>query len=165
DDEKAILQRMVTEFDTQAAAAGIDDAAAKVGISPYKAVVGAPMIEREAKIDADRGKVAQVIYNRLHKNMLLQIDATVVYALGGEKTRVLYSDLKVQSPYNTYLNKGLPPTPISSPGAAALSAALTPTPGTWLFYVVVDAQGHHAFANTDAEQNANIRLAQQRGVR
>ncbi|HZQ83750.1 MAG TPA: endolytic transglycosylase MltG, partial [Acidimicrobiales bacterium] len=129
DDEKAILQRMVTEFDTQAAAAGIDDAAAKVGISPYQAVILASMIEREAKIDVDRGKVAQVIYNRLHKNMLLQIDATVVYALGGDKTRVLYSDLKVESPYNTYLHKGLPPGPISSPGGAALRAAMNPTPG------------------------------------
>ena len=165
DDEKAILQRMVTEFDTQAAQAGVDDAAAKVGISPYQAIIVGSMIEREAKIAEDRGKVAQVIYNRLHKNMLLQIDATVVYALGGDKTRVLYSDLKVQSPYNTYLYKGLPPGPISSPGAAALTAALNPTPGTWLFYVVIDAQGHHAFANTDAEQQANIRLAQQRGVR
>jgi UPF0755 protein len=165
DDEKAILQRMVTEFDTRAAGAGVDDAAAKVGISPYQAIILASMIEREAKIDEDRGKVAQVIYNRLHKNMLLQIDATVVYALGGNKTRVLFSDLKVESPYNTYLHKGLPPGPISSPGAAALTAALNPTPGAWLFYVVIDAQGHHAFANTDAEQNANIRLAQQRGVR
>jgi UPF0755 protein len=165
DDEKAILQRMVTVFETKAAAAGIDDAATKVGISPYQAIIVASMIEREAKIDEDRGKVAQVIYNRLHKGMLLQIDATVVYALGGDKTRVLYSDLKVKSPYNTYLNKGLPPGPISSPGASALSAALNPTPGSWLFYVVVDVQGHHAFANTDAEQQANIRLAQQRGVR
>ncbi|MBV9252949.1 MAG: endolytic transglycosylase MltG [Actinobacteria bacterium] len=165
DDEAAILQRMVSEFDSRAAAAGIDDAATKVGISPYQAIILASMIEREAKIDEDRGKVAQVIYNRLHKNMLLQIDATVVYALGGNKTRVLYSDLKVESPYNTYLHKGLPPGPISSPGSAALNAAMNPTPGTWLFYVVVDAQGHHAFANTDAEQQANIRLAQQRGVR
>ena len=165
DDEKAILQRMVSQFETRAAAAGVDAAATSVGISPYQSIIVASMIEREAKIDEDRGKVAQVIYNRLHKNMLLQIDATVVYALGGDKTRVLFSDLKVQSPYNTYLYKGLPPTPISSPGAAALHAALNPTPGTWLFYVVVDAQGHHAFANTEAEQEANIRLAQQRGVR
>lgn len=165
DDEKAILQRMVSEFDSRAAQAGIDDAATKVGISPYQAIIVASMIEREAKIDEDRGKVAQVIYNRIHKGMLLQIDATVVYALGGDKTRVLYSDLKVESPYNTYLHKGLPPGPISSPGGPALAAALNPTPGTWLFYVVVDAQGHHAFANTDAEQQANIRLAQQRGVR
>jgi UPF0755 protein len=165
EDERSILQRMVSEFETRAAAAGVDQAATQAGVTPYQAIIVASMVEREAKVPDDRGKVARVIYNRLQKGMLLQIDSTVVYALGGNRTRVLYSDLKVNSPYNTYLNKGLPPTPIASPGAASLAAALQPTPGPWLFYVVVTADGHHAFATTDAEQQANIRLAQQRGVR
>ena len=89
----------------------------------------------------------------------------MVYALGGDRTRVLDQDLKVISPYNTYLNKGLPPTPIAAPGRASLQAALAPAPGPWLYYVVVEASGKHAFAATLEEQNRNIVIAHQRGLR
>ncbi len=112
---------------------------------PYDVVIVASMIEREARFPEDRPRIARVIYNRLAKGMPLQIDATVEYALGEYKSKLTLEDLKVASPYNTYLHKGLPPTPIASPGLASLEAALSPAKGNWLYYVVIDAQGHHAF--------------------
>jgi peptidoglycan lytic transglycosylase G len=112
---------------------------------PYDVVIVASMIEREARFPEDRPKIARVIYNRLARGMPLQIDATVEYALGAYKAKLTLEDLKVVSPYNTYLHQGLPPTPIASPGLASLEAALVPAKGKWLYYVVIDGQGHHAF--------------------
>jgi UPF0755 protein len=109
------------------------------------------MIEREARIDADRGPIARVIYNRLQRGMPLQIDATVQYALGKQKERLLYADLEVASPYNTYKVPGLPPGPIASPGRAALRAALDPPPAPWIYYVLSDPSGAHAFAANSAD--------------
>lgn len=118
---------------------------------PYDVVIVASMIEREARFPEDRPKIARVIYNRLAKGMPLQIDATVEYALGAHKPRLTLDDLKVPSPYNTYLHKGLPPSPIASPGAASLQAALSPARGKWLYFVVTDAQGHHEFTDSYEE--------------
>lgn len=163
-DEAAILTRMVDAFDAAAAESGIDQAA-KVGFTPYQAIVAASLIERETRFDEERAKVSQVIQNRLAKKMRLEMDATVVYALGGGKTRVLFDDLKVDSPYNTYRIAGLPPTPIASPSRASLAAAVNPEPGPWIFYVVTETDGRHSFAVTLAEHNANIRKAERNGVR
>ena len=167
DDEAAILKRMVDSFDTTAQGLGFESAQARVGVSTYEAMVVASLVERETRIDDERPKVAQVIYNRLRKGMRLQIDATVVYALGksGEDTRVLLEDLKVDSPYNTYLRGGLPPTLIAAPGEASLRAAMNPEPGPWLYYVVTESDGRHSFAVTLSEHNANIRKAQAAGLR
>lgn len=168
DDEHAILKRMVSSFDAAAAEAGIDDVAQGGVVDPYQAVVVASLVEREARVVDDRGMVARVIYNRLEKKMLLQVDATVIYALGrtGEKgLRVLFKDLEVDSPYNTYKKPGLPPAPIASPGKASLRAAVAPTDGSWLYYVVIDAEGRHAFGTTLAEHNRNIAAAEAAGVR
>jgi UPF0755 protein len=117
----------------------------------YDIVIIASMIEREARFPEDRPKIARVIYNRLAKGMELQIDATVEYALGQWKSKVTLADLKHPSPYNTYLHTGLPPTPIASPGLASIEAALSPAKGNWLYYVVIDGQGHHAFTASYAE--------------
>lgn len=165
DDEKAILQRMVTTFETVAAETGIDQAAEGGRVTPYEAVIIASLVEREARVAEDRGPIARVIYNRLERDMLLQIDATVLYALGEHKTRVLFRDLEVDSPYNTYKVKGLPPTPIAAPGRAALAAAADPPANDFLYYVVVEADGSHAFASTGAQHQANIRQAEKNGVR
>ena len=165
DDEKEILQRMVATFDTVAAETGIDQAAEGGRVTPYEAVIIASLVEREARVPEDRGPIARVIYNRLERDMLLQIDATVLYALGEHKTRVLFRDLEVDSPYNTYKVKGLPPTPIAAPGRAALAAAADPPANDFLYYVVVEADGTHAFARTGAEHQANIRQAEKNGVR
>jgi UPF0755 protein len=165
DDETAILRRMVDSFDALATRLDIDAGAARLGVTPYQAVVVASMVEREARVDEDRGKVARVIYNRLAAGMPMEIDATIQFALGKQKEVLLFSDLEIDSPYNTYKVAGLPPGPIASPGQESLVAALDPTPGKWIFFVVVDENGHHAFAETLAEQNRNIALAEQRGVR
>ena len=167
EDETAILTRMVSEFDKVAGEVGLDQAAAKVGISPYEAVVVASLVESEGKVAADRPKIAEVIYNRLHKQIPLQIDATVIYARGGvhrENGQVLNSDLKVDSPYNTYKIKGLPPTPIAAAGRASLTAALGPESGPYLYYVKFQADGTHKFATTLDEQNRNVADARSRGV-
>ena len=92
----------------------------------------------------------------------------MIYALGrtGEKdVRVLNKDLQVDSPYNTYKVNGLPPAPIAAPGKAALEAAVDPPPGPWIYYVVVEASGKHAFATSLDEHNRNIALAKSRGLR
>jgi UPF0755 protein len=113
------------------------------GLDPYELLIVASMIEREAKVDADRPRIAAVIYNRLRRDMLLQIDATVEYAVG--HSRLTAGDLRSSSPYNTYRHVGLPPTPIASPGEASIKAALQPADGDWLYYVIASEQGEHAF--------------------
>lgn len=165
--DAAILGLMVDRFDQEAAAAGLDQAASTLGVTPYQVVTVASMVEREARVPADRGKVARVIYNRLSAGMPLQIDATVIYAAGGNSSALAGHDAKdvaPGSPYNTYRVTGLPPTPIASPGLASIQAALAPTPGSWLYYVVVSSDGTEAFSTTYAQQLANIALAQSRGL-
>ena len=157
DDERAILQRMVTTFDTAAAQAGLDAVTQGGVVTPYQAVIVASLVEREAKREQDRGPVARVIYNRLKRNMLLQVDATLLYARGEHKNRVLDRDKEIDSPYNTYKRPGLPPTPIAAPGRSALAAAIDPPDGEFLFYVTVnDCTGETVFARTNAEHERNV---------
>ena len=158
-----ILQAMVDRFDQVAQEMGLATAPTAAGVSPYQAVVVASMIEREAKVPGDRPLVAEVVYNRLARGMRLQVDATVLYALGGGTT-LTAADLRVKSPYNTYLVSGLPPGPIASPGRASLQAALQPAKGPYLYYVVVEPDGQEAFSATLAGQEANIALARSRGL-
>ena len=156
--------RMVAKFDEVATAEGLS--AGALGHTAYETLTIASLVESEGKVAADRPKIARVIDNRLAIGMLLQVDATVIYARGGRRPngRVLYSDLDVVSPYNTYKNKGLPPTPISAPGRAAIHAALHPVDGPWLYYVKFQADGTHKFSVTLQEQNAAIADARRRGV-
>lgn len=118
-------------------------------------VTVASLVEREAKIDADRPVIAAVIYNRLRLNMPLQVDATIEYSLPQHKAELSFGDLKIKSPYNTYLHSGLPPTPIANPGRASLEAAFHPAPTDALYYVYC-GNGHHVFAKTLAEHQANV---------
>ena len=105
------------------------------------------IIEKEASTDEDRSLVSSVIYNRLKSDMLLQIDATVVYALGNPKINIVtYKDLQVDSPYNTYLNKGLTIGPICNPGKESLLAAIKPDNTDYLYYVLTE-NGSHFFTN------------------
>lgn len=113
-----------------------------------KVVVIASLIEKEARVDEDRRKISSVIYNRLKKDMKLQIDATVLYALGHHKEIVTIKDTKTQSPYNTYYIKGLPAGPICSPGKESLIAALMPENTDYLFYLYKkDPTKLHYFTN------------------
>lgn len=124
-------------------------------ITVPQVVTVASLIEREAKIDADRPLIASVIYNRLRLGMPLQIDATIEYALPHHKTELSFADLKIDSPYNTYLHSGLPPTPIANPGRASLEAAFHPATTEDLYYVYC-GNGHHVFAKTLAQHQANV---------
>lgn len=124
--------------------------------SLHEIVTVASMIEREAKIPADQELIAGVIYNRLGRGWRLEVDATVLYALGEHKTAVTYEDLNVDSPYNTYLHAGLPPGPIANPGLGAVRAALHPARTAYLYYVA-RPDGSHAFSRTLAEHLDNVR--------
>ena len=164
EDEQAVLARMVSTLDTVATELGYAEAAARVGREPYEVLIIASLIEAEAKVDADRGKISQVIYNRLEQDIRLGIDATVYYALqrkGGSLTR---TDLAVESPYNTRANFGLPPTPIGLPGRASLEAAINPEPGPWIYYVLADEAGNHAFSETDAQFQRDVAAARRNGL-
>lgn len=165
DDETLIAQRMVETFDSVADQLGLNAAQERVGVSPYEALIVAALVEREAKTDADRSKIARVIYNRLKGEMYLQIDAGIIYAMNNGTTKLLLEDLKFTSPYNTYTNKGLPPGPIANPGRASIEAALNPEPGDWLYYVVTGADGSHSFTPSFKEHKRNIKLAKERGLR
>jgi UPF0755 protein len=149
-----VIKKLLDQFHTEVDGLPWGDYK-KLGLkSRYQVVVVASMIEREARFDEDRPKIAAVIYNRLRKGMALEIDATVEYALslnGQYKSSLTYDDLKIQSPYNTYLHEGVPPTPIASPGLASIEAALNPATGNWLYYLVCDKEGHHAFTASYSE--------------
>lgn len=154
-----VLQRMVDQLTIELDQVpveqreGLDDAAL------YERLIIASLIERETRVDAERRTVAGVIANRLDEGMRLQIDATVVYAVGGTESGIVsFDDLEVESPYNTYRNEGLPPTPISGVGTAALRAAFDPEDVPFIFYVLDPAcDGSHRFAETLDEHNANVR--------
>jgi UPF0755 protein len=120
-----------------------------------QAVTVASLVEREAKSEIDRPKIAEVIYNRLRLGMPLQVDASIEYALPRHKSRLSFEDLKIDSPYNTYERVGLPPTPIANPGRPSLEAALYPSKGQDLYYVYC-GKGRHVFARTLAEHQANV---------
>jgi UPF0755 protein len=131
------------------------------GVSDYDLLVMGSLIEREARLRREQPKIASVIYNRLRQDMPLQIDATVLYALGEHRDQVLNADLEVDSPWNTYRQQGLPPTPISGAGEAAVTAAAQPATTDFLYYVVVDPDtGRHAFSATYEEFLANKARAQ-----
>ncbi len=144
-----VIQRLLAQFQRETQALPWSTTRT-LGISDFEAVIIASMIEREAKFQVDRPLIAAVIYNRLKRGMPLQIDATVEYALGVNKPKLTFADLKVNSPYNTYLHTGLPPGPIASPGLASLAAALGPATVGYLYYVA-DSSGHNHYATTYQE--------------
>ncbi len=112
----------------------------------FQKVIIASLIEEEAKVEKERSLIAQVIYNRLKKNMPLQIDATLQYATQKYGVLLTNADKEVDSPYNTYKNKGLPPTPISNPGISSLRSALFPDVGEYLYFVANDDGKTHTFS-------------------
>lgn len=125
--------------------------------SPLEIVTIASMIEKEAAEDRERPIIAGVIYNRLNNNMKLQIDATVIYALGKHKSRLSNEDLKINSPYNTYIIYGLPPTPICTPSSESIEAALNPEAHSYFYYVVSGyGSSYHNFSKTYDEHLQNV---------
>jgi uncharacterized YceG family protein len=131
-------------------------------LTPYQLLIVASMVEREAKLPSDRAKVAAVIYNRLHREMPLGVDATIYYAIEEQRNIPTYtkelteSDLHMNSAYNTRTHVGLPPTPISNPGLASIEAAAHPAAVPYLYYVnAADGCGEMAFSETSAEFEKN----------
>lgn len=133
-----ILKQMVTRFNEEADGGGLVGKAREAGMNPGTVITLASLIQAEGARPSDLPKISRVIYNRVEKDMKLQFDSTVVYALNKRTLTVTGEDLKVDSPYNTYKYKGLPPGPIGNPGAAAIKAALEPAQGEWLFFVTTD---------------------------
>jgi UPF0755 protein len=154
-------RRWKPEWDTKATA---------MSINRNDLVTMASIVEREARLPEERPVIAAVYYNRLKKGMLLQADPTIQYALGHHVGRVLYKDLAIKSPYNTYVNKGLPPGPVASPGVASLAAAANPASVPYLYFVA-SPDGHHEFRMTLGEHTSAIkqvrsaRLTSDTGVR
>lgn len=143
-----IIETMLDEFNNV-----MDQIQKETGITVPKKdyekyVIIASMIEKEASSDEDRELVSSVIYNRLKDDMPLQIDATVVYALGNPKISIVtYKDLEIESPYNTYLHKGLPVGAICNPGKEALLTAIKPAKTDYLYYILTE-NGSHYFTNS-----------------
>jgi len=174
-----IAQRMIDLMDLVVRQEDVATKAQALGLTPYQVLTIASMIEREAKVDEDRPKIARVILNRLALGMPLQIDATLLY---GHPAGTPISDvINIDSPYNTYLHTGLPPTPIANPGRASIQAAVNPAPDPsqgdpicvglpnptdchYLYYVVADEDGRHAFAATLDQHNANVQKARDLGL-
>ncbi len=153
-----LLQDQAKQFTKVADELDIAGRAQSVGLTPFQVITVASIIEREVSDAQYRPMVARVIYNRLAKGMKLQFDSTVHYALGSfDKVTTTAEDRAVNSPYNTYLNAGLPPGAISNPGKDAISAALEPADGDWLFFVTVNLDtGETLFASTEEEHLANV---------
>ena len=151
EDELTVLRRLVGRLDRTLDDLDVTARARRLGLTPYEIVIVASLIEEETKVEAERGKVARVIYNRLAQGIPLGIDATSRYEAelaGRDRSEV---DFDSDSPYNTRRQAGLPPTPIAAPGRASLEAALAPADGPWIYYVLVDAKGHHLFTDSAAE--------------
>jgi UPF0755 protein len=180
DNEAQVVERMIGIMERVADQEDLDERAAALGRTPYEILTIASMIEKEAKLDEDRAKIARVVYNRLFLGMNLQIDAAVRYQANPDTPFPVLR--QIAGPYNTYLNPGLPPTPIANPGRASIRAALNPAPNPppgdpvcqvlddptqnciYLFYVLANEQGGHAFAVTAEQHQANVNAAAAAGL-
>lgn len=150
-DELAVLKLMVAQLDATMAELDVASAQERFNLTPYDVLIVASLIEEETKVDEERPKVAQVIYNRLRQGIALGIDATSRYEAELEGRDRGDIDFTSDSPYNTRRQVGLPPTPIANPGRASIDAALNPADGPWIYYVLEDADGHHFFTDSNRE--------------
>ncbi len=134
-DAKALADVMISQFEKEWHKLTTEIGYELSNEEKYQKVIIASLIEEEAKVDDERPLIAQVIYNRLKKGMPLQIDATLQYTTQKYGVLLTNDDKEVDSPYNTYKYKGLPPTPISNPGIPSLRSALFPEMGEYLYFV------------------------------
>lgn len=151
-DEEQVVRMMVRQFhnvfDEEMA-----DRARQLEMAVHEVVTLASIIEGEARLDGERTTISAVYHNRLKRGMYLQADPTVQYAIEGGRRRLFYRDYEVDSPYNTYRHRGLPPGPVMSPGAGSLRAALYPADVDFLFFVA-RGDGSHVFSSTSGEHDA-----------
>jgi UPF0755 protein len=136
----------------------LKERAKAIGLSPYEAIVLASIVEGEAKVDEERPVIAGLYLNRLHRGMKLAADPTIQYMLPDGPRRLLYRDLRIDSPYNTYMYAGLPPTPINNPGRSSIRAALSPARHEYIYMVAkADGSGRHTFSRTGTEHERAVR--------
>lgn len=150
-----LLTAMVDTANKKFTGAPVAAGAQRNALNVYQAVTIASIVQAEAATAEDMGKVARVIFNRLERGMPLQMDSTINYALGRSTLKTTDQDTKIDSPYNSYQRMGLPPTPIANPGDEAMSAAINPTPGDWLYFVTVKP-GDTRFTADYAEHRRNV---------
>jgi UPF0755 protein len=160
--EAQILQKIVTQFDSEADRIGLANSSATNGLSPYDTLVSASLIQAEAGTKEDAPLISAVIVTRLKDDMPLQIDATLCYAKGGCPPVPTDEDRKIDSPYNTYKNKGLPPGPLETVNEVSLRAAMNPAPVPFKYYVS-DANGRTYYAVTLSEHEKNVAKAREAG--
>ncbi|MFK0170642.1 endolytic transglycosylase MltG [Streptomyces sp. NPDC090306] len=134
---QSLLSSMVDTANRRFNGAPVAAGAQRNAMNVYQAVTIASIVQAEAATKADMGKVARVVFNRLERGMPLQMDSTINYALNRSTLHTTAKDTRTQSPYNSYQRMGLPPTPIDNPGEQAMRAAISPTPGDWLYFVTV----------------------------
>jgi UPF0755 protein len=145
-----VIKRLLEQFDKEIAEVDLSKAE-KRGYSLADVVTMGSIIEREARIADERPLVSSVIYNRLKRDMKLEMCATVDYVLPGTHFRLTYDQTRTKSPYNTYLHKGLTPGPVSNPGLASLQAAAHPADTDYIFYVLTGKDGSQTFASNSEE--------------
>jgi UPF0755 protein len=154
------LERAMRKMDDELAAAWAGRADDIPLETPYEALILASIIEKETGQVEERGEIAGVFTRRLRKGMKLQTDPTVIYGMGERfDGNIRRRDLREDTPYNTYVHHGLPPTPIAMPGRGALDAAVNPEPGKTLFFVA-RGDGYHVFSETLKQHNAAVRKYQ-----
>jgi UPF0755 protein len=157
---REVIEMMLDQFDKEIAQVSVEKAMAR-GMTLNRLVTLASMIERESRLDSERPLVSSVIYNRLRTNSYLKIDATIQYVLGDNRFRLTNADTRIDSPYNTYRHKGLPPGPISNPGLKSLQAAAEPADTQLLYYVLTGKDGSHTFTTNFAEFEAAKKKSKQ----
>lgn len=146
-----VLAAMVHRFSIAADEVSLVKRAKQIGRTPYEVLTVASLAQAEVA-PSDMRKVARVAYNRLDKGLRLEFDSTVNYALGIKSLTLNQSQVDTDSPYNTYLHDGLPPTPIDSPGQLAIEAAISPAKGDWLYFYTIDPQNMITKFTADYEQ-------------
>jgi len=147
---REVIDMMLDQFEIEIASLDLSPAEAR-GQTLHDIVIIASIVEREAAVEQDRELVSSVIYNRLARDMRLEVCATIEYVLPGNRLRLTNEDLQIESPYNSYKYPGLPPGPIANPGLAALQAAIEPAQTDYLYYVLTGQDGSHTFAETYEE--------------
>jgi peptidoglycan lytic transglycosylase G len=160
-----LLGEMVDRAEQEFTDIDLEGQAQEIGQTPHEVLTVASLIQAEAQEPHDFGRVSRVIYNRLEQDMRLEFDSTINYAMGRSTVNTSVEDTQFDSPYNTYVEYGLPPGPIDNPGHQAIEAALNPTDGNWLYFVTV-SEGDTRFTDDYDEHQQNVEdfnTAQQEG--